>query len=96
MFTGVLLHQVEPALPVNGTLYGFPNSQGCVAQMYNGLAPFLHIQHVASAQCTQVAGLTATFRVKGRGIQYHFPAFFSYFAGDHLGTKCAQVAILIK
>ena len=95
VLAGMLLHQVKPPVPIDAAFYHIAHRQRPVAQMDHRFSPLLHIQHLRTAEDTNVAGLSAAFGVKCRGIQRHFIAIRHRFAGDNGGTKLRHHAVFI-
>ena len=65
MFTGVLLHMVAAARPINAAFHRLPNRQRCADSVGDHAAMLLHIRYKGGAQRTGIAGLAAALRVKG-------------------------------
>ena len=95
VLAGVLLHQVEAPLIINGAADFRAHFQRPITQMDHFFAPLLYIQNFHRTKKPQVAGLAAAFRIEGRGIQHHFPALFHAPAGKHPRGKSRTVAVFI-
>ena len=95
MLTGVLLHQIKPAVIVKDAFCHAARFQRFFTQMDDLLLPLLHIQHPNAVQRTQIAGLSAALGVKGGGVQPNLIPFRRFLAGDHLGLEPVYVAIFI-
>ena len=65
MLAGVLLHQVEPTLPVNGAGHLLPRRKGSVTGVNDRVCPGVDLQHVDAAQHAGVVGLAAALGVEG-------------------------------
>ena len=95
MLTGVLLHQIKPALPIDAAGNGFTYGNGLIAQMDDGFALFPDGQNPTFVQNAGITGLAAPFRIKSGGIQGDLPTFFCLFAIGHLGGKFRQMAVFV-
>ena len=68
MLSGVLLHVVEPPLPVDGTGDSFPNFHGSVHIVENHAVFFMDVRHSRSVQNAVIGRLSAPLRVEGRAV----------------------------
>ena len=68
MLSGVLLHVVEPPLPVDGAGDSFPNFHGSVHIVENHAVFFMDVRHSRSVQNAVIGRLSAPLRVEGRAV----------------------------
>ena len=95
VLAAVLLHQIEPPLPVDFPYDPGPNFQRTVTQVENPLPCFPHIQHVDAAQGAQITGLSAPFGKKSRGVQFNYPSTVMGLTAHHPGSKILHHAVRI-
>ena len=91
MFTGVLLHMVAAARPINAAFHRLPNRQRCADSVGDHAAMLLHIRYKGGAQHTGIAGLAAALRVKGGPVQLHGKLFPGRGADKHRGGKSLNI-----
>ena len=75
MLTGMLLHQIKTAIIIEDSFHTASDFQGTFTQMDYFFATLLHISNANTAQSTQIAGLSAAFRIKRGCIQHNFITF---------------------
>ena len=95
VLAAVLLHQVEPPVPVDLALHGFANLQRMVAVVDDPAAGFVGIGDPDTAQDALVAGLAAALGIKRRPVQNHVVAVLPRLAGQDHGGKLRQMGIEI-
>ena len=95
MLTGMLLHQVKAAGPVNLPLHRLPRVQGPVAEMDDGAVLLPYGQYLRISQGSQIPGLSTAFRIKGRLIQANGPQAVLGLAADHTGVELMEMRVLI-
>ncbi len=95
MLAGMVLHEVEPAFPVQTAFHFRPRFKRLVRRMQYYAVLFMYVQHCRAAQRPMVSGLSASLRVKIRPVQRNKKMFFFLLAIQHLCTKCRFICILI-
>ena len=96
MLAAVLLHEVQPPLPVNGALHRVAHGQGPGAAVDNLPIPAAYVGDGYAAQQTGVTGLAAALGIKGRLIQSYKKSIAVGGTGQHPGRELPQMAVLIK
>ena len=95
MFTGVLLHMIEPPLPVEPSRYR--TLAGIAGDcMEDFTIPCLDAEHLCVIQRAGVAGLTAAFRVKRGAVEEEgvLPAWKRRLLEDRC-CKLPQIRVVI-
>ena len=95
VFTGMLLHPVEPGSVIDLSFHSFACSKGTVAEMDDGFSLLPGVQHPDIAQCTGICGLSAPLGIEGGLVKNDGKALFCFFALQYLCGKPAQVAVNI-
>ena len=72
MLSGVLLHVVEAARPVNTAVY-VGTFRTAVGNMNNFVAFLAHVEDVCVAELARIMRLPAGRGIKGRAVQDHAP-----------------------
>ena len=100
MLSRMVLHTVEPHLPVQDAMYHFPHRQRFFADQENILSFFYRIKHRDICmpwprQFPAVAALPAAFRIKGTAVQPdQVPALVLSHA-RHAGVEFFRIGVLI-
>ena len=87
MLSGVLLHVVEPPLPVDGAGDSFPNFHGSVHIVENHAVFFMDVRHSRSVQNAVIGRLSAPLRVEGGAVQGDNEAVFAGLTVQHRGGE---------
>ena len=95
MLTAVLLHEVEPPLPVERAVYGRAGRERGVAVVDDLAAAPMCVRHAHTGECPGVAGLAAALRIERRPVEHDVVAVLSGRAGEHLRIKFPHMGILI-
>ncbi len=102
MLTGVLLHVVEAARPVDAAIDA-ANRNRAVHDVNNAIFAVLYIEHVGVAKLAEVVWLTAGTRIKQGLIEHHPPAragwailgLLQHFAAQHLRAEVVLKRIVV-
>ena len=95
MLTAVLLHEVEPLLPVERAVYGRAGRERGVAVVDDLAAALMCVRHAHTGECPGVAGLAAALGIERRPVEHDVVAVLSGCAGEHLRIKFPHMGILI-
>ena len=92
---GVLLHVVEPAGPVDGSLHFGADLHRAVTGVENHAVCFMDIRDLDCAHGAVVRRLSAPLRVEGGAVQHYGPAGFGFFTGEHPGGEGGEIGVLV-
>ena len=87
MLARMLLHMIEPSLPVDFTADGLPHRQRLIASVEDNAFLFPYVGDGGIAQHAKVGGLAAALGIKGGAVQRHQPAVFILLTGLHHGGE---------
>ena len=96
VFSGVVLHVVVAAGPVEYAFDGAADREGLVRAVNDDARNALHVRNDCVAEFAVIGGLTAPFRIKRRVGEHDFKAVFSFGAGHDIGRKFAGVGVAVK
>ena len=94
MLAGMLLHMVQPGLPVQHRFDLCPNRQRPLTIMHYFAAALRSISHLHAAQRSAVTQLTAALRKKYRPVQNHGIPAFIFCTAQHRCQATFQHRIL--
>ena len=93
MLSGVLLHMIETAGPVDEASHRTGLTQSCIEYMNDAILFIHHVNYGSSLQRSPVERLAAGGRIKRRSIQNHAPAIRANV--NHVSPKFGQVAVVV-
>ena len=94
VLSGMLLHMVEPPVPVKDAGDGFPDFHFFFKRVENHPAFFMDVQYPDAVQRPVVGGLSAALRIEGGAVQNGQKAVFFPFTGENSGGKFFQKGVL--
>ena len=93
MLSGVVLHEIKAAIPIDGPVYTAADIQRAVTGVDHSPIPFMHLQNFDRAKGAQVIRLTAALRVESGLIQQNIVSFFALYTAFDYGRKVGQILI---
>ena len=95
VLSGVLLHMVKPADPVDGSHHHRAGFHRTVAGVENHAVSLMDIRHTHAAQGAVVRRLSAPLGIEGGAVQSHPPAVLRGLTGLNRGGKFPQKGVLV-
>ena len=87
MLSGVVLHVIEPAFPVDLSFDFGACLEGFIGVMNNDALHTAHIVHLSGTERPMVCRLSAALRIKRGVIQHHFKSVLPFAARSHSGFE---------
>ena len=95
MLSGVLLHMVQAAGPIQAAFQPLPHRHPLLGKVVDAPFPLAGFQHLHHPHRAPVGELAAPLWEKGGAVQHHPVSVYYRFAGQHRGLPPDQMAILL-